>query len=116
MHLGRRPGAVAFLPQGQFLITERPGRMRVVSASGQVSPPLAGVPAVAAGGQGGLLDVGTDTAFARNRRIFFCFSEPAAAGAPGSRTALAPATLSEDARSLEDVKVIFSQRPKVDSS
>ena len=110
------PWAVAFLPQGQFLITERPGRMRVVSASGQVSPPLAGVPAVAAGGQGGLLDVVTDTAFARNRRIFFCFSEPAAAGARGNSTALARATLSEDARSLQDVKVIFSQRPKVDSS
>lgn len=110
------PWAVAFLPQGQFLITERPGRMRVVSASGQVSPPLAGVPAVAAGVQGGLLDVVTDTAFARNRRIFFCFSEPAAAGARGNSTALARATLSEDARSLQDVKVIFSQRPKVDSS
>ena len=110
------PWAVAFLPQGQFLITERPGRMRVVSASGQVSPPLAGVPAVAAGGQGGLLDVVTDTAFARNRRIFFCFSEPAAAGARGNSTALARATLSEDALSLQDVKVIFSQRPKVDSS
>ena len=110
------PWAVAFLPQGQFLLTERPGRMRVVSASGQVSPPLAGVPAVAASGQGGLLDVVTDTAFARNRRIFFCFSEPAAAGARGNSTALARATLSEDARSLQDVKVIFSQRPKVDSS
>ena len=110
------PWAVDFLQQGQFLITERPGRMRVVSASGQVSPPLAGVPAVAAGGQGGLLDVVTDTAFARNRRIFFCFSEPAAAGASGNSTALARATLSEDARSLQDVKVIFSQRPKVDSS
>ena len=110
------PWAVAFLPQGQFLLTERPGRMRVVSASGQVSPPLAGVPAVAAGGQGGLLDVVTDTAFARNRRIFFCFSEPAAAGARGNSTALARATLSEDALSLQDVKVIFSQRPKVDSS
>lgn len=110
------PWAVAFLPQGQFLITERPGRMRVVSASGQVSPPLAGVPAVAAGGQGGLLDVVTDTAFARNRRIFFCFSEPAAAGARGNSTALARATLSEDLRSLQDVKIIFSQQPKVESS
>ncbi len=110
------PWAVAFLPQGQFLLTERPGRMRVVSASGQVSPPLAGVPAVAAGGQGGLLDVVTDTAFARNRRIFFCFSEPAAAGARGNSTALARATLSEDLRSLQEMKVIFSQRLKVESS
>ncbi|WP_238385523.1 PQQ-dependent sugar dehydrogenase, partial [Acidovorax sp. SD340] len=105
------PWAVAFLPQGQFLLTERPGRMRVVSASGQVSPPLAGVPAVAAGGQGGLLDVVTDTAFARNRRIFFCFSEPAAAGARGNSTALARATLSEDARSLPGVQASLRPRP-----
>ncbi len=110
------PWALAFLPQGQFLVTERPGRMRVVSASGQISPPLAGLPAVAAGGQGGLLDVVTDSAFARNRRIYFCFSEPARAGARGNSTALARATLSEDLRSLQDVKVIFSQQPKVDSS
>ncbi|PJI97625.1 glucose/arabinose dehydrogenase [Acidovorax sp. 69] len=110
------PWALAFLPDGQFLVTERPGRMRVVSASGQVSPALAGVPTVAAGGQGGLLDVMTDTDFARSRRIYFCFSEPAAAGGgAGNSTALARATLAPDARSLQDVKVIFSQRPKVES-
>ncbi|RZJ57542.1 MAG: PQQ-dependent sugar dehydrogenase, partial [Acidovorax sp.] len=68
------PWAVAFLPDGQFLVTERPGRMRVVQATGQVGPALAGVPSVAASGQGGLLDVVTDANFARNRRIFFCFS------------------------------------------
>ena len=110
------PWAVAFLPDGQFLVTERPGRMRVISPSGQVSPALMGMPTVAAGGQGGLLDVVVDTAFARNRRIFFCFSEPAAAGASGNSTAMARATLSADGRSLEEVKVIFSQRPKVSSS
>ena len=110
------PWAVAFLPDGQFLVTERPGRMRVVAASGEVGPPLAGVPSVAAGGQGGLLDVVTDTDFARNRRIYFCFSEPAASGAAGNSTALARATLADGARSLQDVKVIFSQRPKVASS
>ena len=110
------PWAVAFLPGGQFLVTERPGRMRVIQATGEVGPALSGLPPVAAGGQGGLLDVVTDTGFATNRRIFFCFSEPAAGGAAGNSTALARATLSADARSLQDVKVIFSQRPKVDSS
>jgi len=110
------PWAVAFLPEGQFLVTERRGRMRVVSAGGQVGPALAGVPAVAAGGQGGLLDVVTDADFARNRRIFFCFSEPAPGGASGNSTALARATLSADARSLQEVKVLFSQQPKVDSA
>ena len=110
------PWSVAFLPQGQFLVTERAGRMRVIGAQGQISPALAGLPAVATGGQGGLLDVVADTGFARNRRIFFCYSEPAAGGTRGNSTALASATLSEDARSLQDVKVLFSQRPKVESS
>lgn len=109
------PWALAFLPDGQFLITERPGRMRVVSATGQVSPALAGVPPVAAGGQGGLLDVVTDADFARNRRIYFCFSEPAAGGA-GNSTAVARATLAADAKGLQDVRVVFSQRPKVESA
>ena len=110
------PWAVAFLPGGRFLVTERPGRLRVVSAAGAVGPAVTGLPPVAAGGQGGLLDVVTDTDFARNRRIFFCFSEPATGGAAGNSTALARATLSADARSLQDVKVIFSQQPKVQSS
>lgn len=109
------PWALAFLPDGQFLVTERPGRMRVVSATGQVGPALAGVPPVAAGGQGGLLDVVTDADFARNRRIYFCFSEPAASGA-GNSTAVARATLAADVRSLQDVRVVFSQRPKVESA
>ena len=110
------PWAVAFLPGGQFLVTERPGRLRVVSAAGQVGPALAGVPPVAAGGQGGLLDVVTDKDVARTRRIYFCFAEPAAGGAAGNSAAVARATLSADASSLQDVRVIFSQRPKVESA
>jgi aldose sugar dehydrogenase len=107
------PWAVAFLPQGRFLVTERPGRMRVVTAQGRLGPPLAGVPQVAAGGQGGLLDVVTDSGFATNRTIFFCFSEP---GPGGNSTALARARLAADEARLEDVRVIFSARPKVASS
>src|SRR5690606_33639376 len=60
------PWAVAFLPEQRFLVTERPGRLRVVEADGRLGEPVAGVPAVAAGGQGGLLDVATDSEFARN--------------------------------------------------
>jgi glucose/arabinose dehydrogenase len=110
------PWAVAFLPNGRFLVTERPGRMRVISASGEVGPALTGLPTVAAGGQGGLLDVVTDTDFARNRRLYFCFSEPATGEGSGNSTALARATLAADGRSLQEVRVIFSQRPKVASS
>ena len=110
------PWAVAFLPEGRFLVTERPGRLRVVEADGRLNPPLAGLPAVAAGGQGGLLDVVLDRGFASNRTLYFCFSEPALTGAAGNSTALARARLSEDRTRLEDLRVIFSQRPKVASS
>jgi len=110
------PWAVAFLPEGRFLVTERPGRLRVVEADGRLNPPVAGLPAVAVGGQGGLLDVVPDRGFAGNRTLYFCFSEPAPAGAAGNSTALARARLSEDRTRLEDLRVIFSQRPKVASS
>lgn len=106
------PWGVAFLPEGRFLVTERPGRLRVVEADGRVGPPVAGLPDIDAGGQGGLLDVVTDSDFARNRTVFFCFSE---AGQGGNSTALARARLSADQLRLEDLRVIFSQKPKVGS-
>ena len=109
----QNPWAVAFLPEGRFLVTERPGRMRVIEANGQVGAALEGLPRVAAGGQGGLLDLVLDADFARNRTLFFCFSEP---GQTGNSTALARARLSIDHTRLEDVKVIFSQQPKMASS
>jgi glucose/arabinose dehydrogenase len=108
------PWGVAFLPAGRFLVTERAGRMRVVDAEGRLGPPLSGVPAVATGGQGGLLDVVADSNFSRNRTLFFCFSEPEAGGSANG-TALAKARLSADLSRLEAVEVIFSQRPKVAS-
>lgn len=107
------PWAVAFLPEGRFLVTERPGRLRVVEADGRLNPPLAGLPAIAARGQGGLLDVVADSGFAQNRTIYFCFSE---AGGAGNSTALARAKLAADRSKLEEVKVIFSQKPKVASN
>ena len=111
----QNPWGLAFLPGGRFLVTERPGRLRVVGADGMILAPVAGVPAVAAGGQGGLLDVVTDNDFARNRTIYFCYSEPAANGG-GNSTALARASLSADYTRLEQLEVIFSQKPKLDSS
>ncbi|MBY4594280.1 PQQ-dependent sugar dehydrogenase [Ottowia caeni] len=110
----QHPWAVAFLPEGRFLVTERPGRLRVIEADGRVQAPVAGLPEVAAGGQGGLLDVVTDSAFAQNRTIYFCFSEPGL-GTTNS-TALARAKLSVDLQRLEELKIIFSQKPKVSSS
>ena len=111
----QNPWAVAFLPEGRFLVTEKVGRMRVVGADGQVGAGVAGLPDIAPGGQGGLLDVALDSDFERNRTLYFCYSEPAARGG-GNSTALARASLSLDFARLEDVKVLFSQKPKFASS
>jgi aldose sugar dehydrogenase len=104
------PWAVAFLPAGKFLVTERPGRLRVVQPDGSVGRPVAGLPEIEAGGQGGLLDLVLDSGFERNRQLFFCYSEP---GRGGSGTALARARLSRDESRLEDLRVVFRQEPKV---
>ncbi len=107
------PWALAFLPDGRFLVTERPGRLRVVEADGRLGPALPGVPEVVPRGQGGLLDVALDSGFATNRTLYFCFSEP---GAGGNSTALARARLPAGEAKLDDVRVIFRARPKVASS
>lgn len=101
------PWALAFLPDGRMLVTERPGRMRIVSNSGEVSAPLSGVPAVHASGQGGLLDVVLSPDYANDRTIFFSYAQPTARGA---RTAVARAVLDPDGLSLNSVKVIFAQK------
>ena len=111
----QNPWAVAFLPDGKFLVTERAGRLRVVEPTGRLNKPVEGLPDVASGGQGGLLDVVLDADFSSNRMLYFCFSEPASIG-NGNSTALARATLSTDLTRLSDVKVIFSQKPKFASS
>lgn len=113
----QNPWALAFLPAGRFLVSERDGSMRVVQPDGKVGAPIAGVPEVEAAGQGGLLDVLLDDDFVRNRTLYFCYSEPAPGTfTRGNSTALARATLSADNTKLENVKVIFSQKPKFSSS
>jgi aldose sugar dehydrogenase len=89
-----------------MLVTERPGRMRLVTAEGQLSPPLKGVPEVFASGQGGLLDVIIDKSYAQNATIYFCFAERTSGG---SRTAVARAKLNDGNGRLDDVKIIFRQ-------
>jgi glucose/arabinose dehydrogenase len=106
------PWALAFLPDGTMLVTERPGRMRIVTSEGQVSPPLKGVPDVWASGQGGLLDVAADKAFAQNRTIDFGFAERAAGG---GRTTVARARLDDSKAGLDEVKIIFRQQGPLSS-
>ncbi len=100
------PWSLAFLPDGRMLVTERPGRMRIVSQQGEVSAPIAGVPDVYARGQGGLLDVVLSPAYASDHTIFFSFAQPEQSGA---RTAVARAVLDSDGLSLSELKVIFAQ-------
>src|SRR4051794_21088098 len=75
------PWGLTFLPDGRMLVTERPGRLRIVSADGQLSPPLGGVPRVYARDQGGLLDVALDPGFAENHLVYLTYSEPREGGA-----------------------------------
>lgn len=105
------PWSLAFLPDGRMLVTERAGRMRVVSADGRLSPPVANLPQVHAQGQGGLLDVLPAPDFASSGRIYFSFAQPTGRGA---RTAVASAKLDAAGPALSDVKVIFAQRDDPD--
>lgn len=120
-----RPWAVEPLPDGRFLVTEKPGRMRIVTADGKVGEPLegllpvgqggvtaqsgqGGLPPITARGQGGLLDVALDPEFAKNRTIFWSFSEQREGG---SGTTVARGVLSSDSRRVSDVRILFRAMP-----
>ena len=102
------PWALEFMPDGRLLVTERPGRLRIVGTDGSLSAPLTGVPAVYAQGQGGLLDVALDPQFATNRVIYLSFAE---ADGDVAGTAVAKGVLGETG--LTNVQVIYRQRPKL---
>lgn len=108
-----RPWAVDFLPDKWMIVTERGGRIRLVTPEGKKGPAIKGVPGADVGGQGGLLDVAVHPDFAQNRLIYWSFSE---AGKGGNSTAVARGRLSEDGKKFDDVKVIFSQKPKLRSN
>ncbi len=110
------PWALQFLPDGRYLVTEKPGRLRIVSKDGKISEPISGVPAVADQGQGGLLDVVLAPDFAQSGRIFFSFSEPREDGKNGTSVARAKLVLDGESGRLEDVSVIFRQEPAYKSS
>jgi len=103
------PWAMAFLPEGDILVSERAGRLRLVGKDGSVSAALAGVPAVFAEGQGGLLDLALSRDFANDRRVYLSYAEPGEGGTAG--TAVAYGTLGP--AGLSDVKVIYRQEPKL---
>ena len=124
-----RPWAVEPLPNGDLLVTEKPGRLRIVSAKGEVGPPIGGLlpvgsggvsaasgqgglPPITAQGQGGLLDVALSPNFTRDRTIFWSFSEQREGG---SGTSVARGVLTEDRRNLEQVRIIFRAMPTYDN-
>ncbi|MBS7724891.1 PQQ-dependent sugar dehydrogenase [Pseudomonas lalucatii] len=108
------PWALAFLPEGQgLLLTERPGRLRLLDAGGRLSAPIAGVPAVYARGQGGLLDVALAPDFGSDRWVYLAYAEAGEQGYAG--TAVGRGRLSADGRRLEGFEVIFRQLPKLSS-
>jgi glucose/arabinose dehydrogenase len=102
------PWGMAFLPDGRMLVTERPGRLRIVTKDGDISKPVSGLPKIAAVGQGGMLDVVLHPDFRTNKLIYFSFAEP---GVGGQGTAAARGRLEGNA--LKDVEVIFRQKPKL---
>lgn len=103
------PWAVEPLPGGDLLVTEKPGRLRIISAGGTIGQPITGLPAVDARGQGGLLDVALSPSFASDRTIFWSYAEP---GDGGNTTAVARGLLSADRASLSNVSVIFRVVPR----
>jgi glucose/arabinose dehydrogenase len=103
------PWGLAFLPDGDMLVTERAGRMRVVTAEGEISEPISGLPEIWSRGQGGLLDVILGPDYAETGRIYFSYSEP---GEGGASTAVARAVLDRDELALSELEVIFRQQPK----
>ena len=103
------PWGAAFLPDGHLLVTERPGRMRVVDRDGRLSPPLGGVPPVPLGdGEGGLLDVALAPDFVATREVYLCHGALAEGGA---LTRLTRARLSPDAAALEGAVPVLDAAP-----
>lgn len=105
------PWGLALLPDGRWLVTERPGRLRIVTAEGVVGQPITGLPAVDARGQGGLLDVAVGPTFGQDRLIYWSYAEPREGG---NATSVARGRLSDDGLRVENVEVIFRALPIYD--
>jgi glucose/arabinose dehydrogenase len=105
------PWGLALLPDGRWLVTERPGRLRIITAEGQKGESVAGLPAVSAKGQGGLFDVAVGPTFAQDRQIYWAYAEPREGG---NATSVARGRLSDDGTRVENVQVIFRAMPTYD--
>lgn len=102
------PWGLTSLPDGRLLITEKSGNLRIVKPTGEMSDKITGLPTVDADGQGGLLGITLDPAFAQNRMVYWAFSEPVSAG---NHTSVAKGRLSDDERKIENAVVIYRATP-----
>src|SRR6185436_12864203 len=109
----QKPWAVEPLANGDLLVTEKAGHLRIVTANGQIGQPISGLPAVDARGQGGLLDVALSPSFTSDRTIFWSYTEPRDGG---NGTSVARGVLSTDRRRLDQVSVIFRVLPTFDGT
>ncbi|RME66153.1 MAG: PQQ-dependent sugar dehydrogenase, partial [Alphaproteobacteria bacterium] len=107
------PWAMAFLPDGRLLVTQKAGTLVIVTQDGQVSAPLAGVPAVDYGGQGGLGDIALHPDFADNGMIYLSYAEAGADDTRGAAVARGQLVLDGDGGRLDHMQVIWRQQPKV---
>ena len=107
------PWAMAFLPDGRLLVTEKAGRILVVDRDGNTSAPIGGVPDVDYGGQGGLGDVALHPGFAENRLLYFSYAEAGDDGTRGAAVARGVLELDDDGGRLSNFEVIWRQVPKV---
>jgi glucose/arabinose dehydrogenase len=111
-----KPWAIAFLPDGRMLVTEKPGRLRIVTAQGALSEPVSGLPEVDARDQGGLLDVALDPDFATNNLVYWSYAEPRGNGTNATAVARGELVETGGAPRVENVQVIFQQQPAMDST
>jgi glucose/arabinose dehydrogenase len=102
------PWGIVVMPDGRFLITEKPGTMRIVNMNGKISAPITGIPKVNASGQGGLLGLALDPSFAENRMVYWSFSESTTAG---NLTAIAKGRLADNEKTIESATVIYRAAP-----
>ena len=109
------PWGMAFLPDGRLLVTERPGRLRIVGKDGRLSAPLQGVPKVYASGQGGLLDVQIGPDFATSSAVYLSYADPRDGSRNGTTVARGKLVGEGDGGRLDDVKAIFRQEPSYSS-
>jgi aldose sugar dehydrogenase len=110
------PWGLAFLPDGRVLVTERPGRLRIVDRQGELSASIGGIPEVYASGQGGLLDVALAPDFATSQLVYLSFAEPREGGKNGTSVARGTLTATGGSGRLDNTHVIFRQEPAYASS